>query len=267
MEKKVEEAPKPAPKKESLAERVLNSKVMIWATIIGTILGIVGYVQAELADRKKSEFSVSMNYHNRELPVGKSDTLIPTVKPEEGIYEYIWKSDNETVAMVSATGVVRLLEEGSATITLIVKDKAGEMVQSSCLYIVRPEGFVPKKTEKAAKPEKTEGKAAPKQNVASQPTAPVTVQKESEAKKTSAAAGVLHLGYGSYDGDTRNGQPHGNGVLTFNTSHLIPGTVDCTARAGEKVVGTFREGKVNLGTWYRNDGTQMMVKLGQKYSN
>jgi len=43
--------------------------------------------------------------------------------------------------------------------------------------------------------------------------------------------------------------------------------VDCTARAGEKVVGTFREGKVNLGTWYRNDGTQMMVKLGQKYSN
>ena len=87
MEKPTEEAPKEEKKKESrkekesLALRILNSKVMIWATIIGTILGIIGFLQALVSERNKSELSVSLNYHNREMIVGQSDTLLPLVKP------------------------------------------------------------------------------------------------------------------------------------------------------------------------------------------
>lgn len=262
MEKQ-EEAPKSEQKKESLTEKVNNSKVMIWITIIGTILGIVGFVLPYIF--KPAELSVSLNYHNREMQVGQSDTLIPTVKPSEGAFEYIWKSDNETAAMVSTTGVVRLLAEGSATITLVVKDNKGESVQTSCLYIVHPEGYVAAVTETKAA-EKTMAPKADKPSTLATATESAPTQDKPVAAKPKASSSGLNLGYATYDGDTRDGQPHGNGILTFSSSHLIPGTVDCTASAGEKVIGTFREGKVNMGTWYRNDGTQLMVKLGQKYN-
>lgn len=261
MEKQ-EDAPKPEQKKESLTEKVNNSKVMIWITIIGTILGIVGFVLPFIF--KPADLSVSLNYHNRELQVGQADTLIPTVKPTEGVYEYIWNSENETVAMVSTTGVVRLLAEGSATITLVVKDKKGESVQASCLYIVRPEGSV---TETVPTTKVPDVPVTDKTSAPAHTAAPATAQSQPAPQQPKAGSSVLSLGYASYDGDIRDGQPHGNGILTFTSSHLIPGTVDCTANAGEKVIGSFREGKVNMGTWYRNDGTQLMVKLGQRYGN
>ena len=270
MEKPTEEAPKEEKKKESgkekesLALRILNSKVMIWATIIGTILGIIGFLQALVSERNKPELSVSLNYHNRELIVGQSDTLLPLVKPEEGIYEYIWKSDNETAVMVSSTGVVRLLEVGSATVTLVVKDKKGETVQASCMYIVRPEGTVIAEDKPVEK--EVPAKSVPDEanTVKSTPVQETPAQKP---KKPASSSSSLNLGYASYEGDLRDGQPHGNGILTFSSPHLIPGTVDCKANSGEKVIGLFRDGKVNMGTWYRNDGTQVMVKLGQKYGN
>lgn len=261
MEKQ-KEAPKPEQKKESLTEKVSNSKVMIWITIIGTILGIVSFVLPYIF--KPAELSVSLNYHFRELQVGQCDTLIPAVKPTEGIYEYIWNSENETVAMVSTTGVVRLLEEGSATITLVVKDKNGESVQASCLYKVLPEGADMSVAPKAKAPAVAE--TAPSATPAASAT-PGQVQTQTTPKQPRVSSSALNLGYASYEGDIRDGQPHGNGTLAFSTSHLIPGTVDCTANAGEKVIGSFREGKVNMGTWYRNDGTQLMVKLGQRYGN
>ena len=259
MEKPTEEAPKEEKKKESrkekesLALRILNSKVMIWATIIGTILGIIGFLQALVSERNKSELSVSLNYHNREMIVGQSDTLLPLVKPEEGIYEYIWKSDNETAVMVSSTGVVRLLEVGSATVTLVVKDKKGETVQASCMYIVRPEGTVIAEDKPVEK--EVPAKSVPDEanTVKSTPVQETPAQKP---KKPASSSSSLNLGYASYEGDLRDGQPHGNGILTFSCHHLIPGTVDCNANAGEKVIGAFRDGKVNMGTWYRNDGTQ-----------
>lgn len=238
----------------SLGSRVLNSKVMIWIAIIGTILGIVGFVLPYISGHNQSEFSVSLNYHNREMQVGQSDTLIPAVKPEDGVFEYTWKSDNETAAMVSSTGVVRLLEEGSATITLSVKDKKGKSVQDSCLYIVSPAGSHKGSSRKAGNPV-TSANTPEYDNANGLPS------------QTQSGSSTLNLGYASYDGDTRDGQPHGNGTLTFNTTHLIPGTVDCMANDGEKVIGSFREGKVNLGTWYRSDGTRLMVKLGQRYGN
>ena len=257
--KEQEKAPEKEKKKESLSLRIQNSKVVIWIGIISAVLGIVGFVQAIVTDSNKPELSVSLNYHNRELQVGQADTLLPTVKPEEGVYEYIWKSDNETAAMVSSTGVVRLLAEGSATITLVVKDKKGETVQASCLYLIKPCG-----TDNKATPQPITAQPTPTPQESS-PIVTTGTKKPAVTQENSSFSNVLDLGFATYEGGMRNGQPHGNGTMTFRMRHLIPGTVDCEAASGEKVIGSFREGKINMGTWYRNDGSQALVKLGQKY--
>lgn len=83
-----------------------------------------------------------------------------------------------------------------------------------------------------------------------------------KAKKSA----VVNLGYATYNGDSQNGKPHGNGTMTFRRYYVIPGTVDCEAAPNETVTGMWREGKINMGTWYRNDGNQVVVKLGQRYN-
>lgn len=77
----------------------------------------------------------------------------------------------------------------------------------------------------------------------------------------------VSLSYASYNGDEYKGLPHGNGTMSFRQDAIIPGTVDCMASPGEKVVGIWRDGKINMGTWYRNDSTHIVVKLGQRYGN
>lgn len=98
-------------------------------------------------------------------------------------------------------------------------------------------------------------------------TMPITVKKN-PAKKGStggSSTGKKDLGYATYEGPMSNGQPHGNGTLYFKTSHVIPGTVNVTAEAGEKVIGAFRDGKINVGTLYRKNGNQVVVRAGQSF--
>lgn len=73
------------------------------------------------------------------------------------------------------------------------------------------------------------------------------------------------MDYATYEGDkSADGKAHGNGTMYFNKKHLIPGTKDCIAEAGEKVIGAFRNGEVNMATWYRKDGNQVVIKYGQR---
>lgn len=64
--------------------------------------------------------------------------------------------------------------------------------------------------------------------------------------------------WGKYEG-ARNSQglPHGNGVLRITRSHTINGE---TAQPGERIEGVFRNGYVNMGSWYKNDGNVVVVK-------
>ena len=98
---------------------------------------------------------------------------------------------------------------------------------------------------------------------------PVVEQPQEQPAKSKVSK--LDLGYAIYepiDGSSgiKNGQPHGNGIMRFKSRQTIPGTVDCVADPGEWVNGMWRDGKVNAGTWYRNDGNQVIVKLGQRYN-
>lgn len=100
---------------------------------------------------------------------------------------------------------------------------------------------------------------------------PQPISEQTQEKPAESKASKLDLGNAIYEplegaSGIKNGQPHGNGIMRFKSRQTIPGTVDCVAEPGEWVNGMWRDGKINVGTWYRNDGNQVIVKLGQRYN-
>ncbi len=98
-------------------------------------------------------------------------------------------------------------------------------------------------------------------------TSTKTVVNTTSTQAKSAGSGSLSvtrvdLGYAYFRGDVKNGKPHGNGEMTFKNRQLIPGTNNCIALQGETVVGTWRDGKINMGTWFRNNGDRLTVNYG-----
>lgn len=67
--------------------------------------------------------SVSLNYTDRTLSVGKSFTLTATVNPTNATNKNVtWSSNNESVATVT-NGVVKAVAEGEAKITVTTEDR------------------------------------------------------------------------------------------------------------------------------------------------
>lgn len=76
--------------------------------------------------------SIKLNATKKTLNVGKSFTLKATVAPTNaGNKNVTWTSSNTKVATVSATGVVKAVGKGSATITCTAKDGSG--VKTTCV--------------------------------------------------------------------------------------------------------------------------------------
>jgi len=72
--------------------------------------------------------------------------------------------------------------------------------------------------------------------------------------------GTIELGYAKYEGDIKNGKPHGNGTMTFKETHVVPGAKgNIEAKAGEYAIGGWRNGEVNLVTLYQKDGNQVKI--------
>ena len=161
-----------------------------------------------------------------EATVGDTVQLSLLKEPATGNEDIEWSSSDESIATVDAAGLVVACGAGQA--------------------------------EVVAKSSRTELNAS----------MPITVKKSPAAKKGSTGGssnGKKDLGYATYEGPLSNGQPHGNGTMYFKTSHVIPGTVNVTAEAGEKVIGAFRDGKINVGTLYRKNGNQVVVRAGQSF--
>ena len=93
----------------------------------------------------------------------------------------------------------------------------------------------------------------------------VSTQKETkkEAKKEiqKNGYGTVDLGYGTYTGDLKNGQPHGQGTIIYKKRYRIVSSKDFWANPGDKYEGEFREGRPNgsIGYWY-HDGEQTGIK-------
>ena len=73
------------------------------------------------------------------------------------------------------------------------------------------------------------------------------------------------LGYAVWTGKMKNGKMHDTqGTLTFKSSHLIDTRDDKqrVANAGDKVIGTFENGHLVQGRWYKSDGNTESIILG-----
>lgn len=100
---------------------------------------------------------------------------------------------------------------------------------------------------------------------------PQTEIEQPQKKPVKPQTSKIDLGFATYEplegaSGIKDGKPHGNGIMRFKSRQTIPGTEDCVAEPGEWVNGAWRDGKINMGTWYRNDGNQVIVKLGQRYN-
>lgn len=73
--------------------------------------------------------------------------------------------------------------------------------------------------------------------------------------------GAVDLGYAIYEGDLKNGKPHGKGILTYKREQKIVSSKDFVAKPGDKFDGEFRNGRISSqGGYWIHDGNQTYVK-------
>lgn len=64
----------------------------------------------------------------------------------------------------------------------------------------------------------------------------------------------------TYEGDTKDGVPHGNGTMVFNKKMIVPGSKgNIQAEAGEYAQGKWVNGEVNLVTLYQKSGNRVLI--------
>ncbi len=238
-----------------------NNKLLL--IIIAAIVVVGGIVAAILALGGKSEpVLLTLNKEQVELRVGECDTIVAIVEPAEIDIPVNWSSSDEAVVMVGTTGVVKAIGEGQATLIAMVTPKNGDTVSAKvAVTVIAPE------VEDTIAVDSIESNPV----TTIEEKQPKTVTEQPKEKSSKPKASKLDLGYATYEpmegaSGIKDGKPNGNGIMRFKSRQTIPGTVDCVAEPGEWVNGMWRDGKVNVGTWYRNDGNQVIVKLGQRYN-
>ena len=81
---------------------------------------------------------------------------------------------------------------------------------------------------------------------------------EKQAKPATSSSNSKNLGYATFKGNLKNGQPNDvNGRLIFKTSHVIDSRdpKGRVAEAGDYIIGEFSEGHLVQGIWYGSDNT------------
>lgn len=79
------------------------------------------------------------------------------------------------------------------------------------------------------------------------------------------SSGTINLGYATWTGSIRNGKPDGKGTMTFTSNHRIDSR-DSKARvaeAGDRIEGTFINGHLDYGRWFKSDGSSETLMLGE----
>lgn len=102
--------------------------------------------------------------------------------------------------------------------------------------------------------------------IAEEPVAEKPAEKPAAPKAQPAASNGTHsLGYATWSGAMRGGKPHGNGTMTYKSSHLIDSRdpKGRTAQAGEYVIGEWDNGKLVQGRWFKSDGSKEVIIIGK----
>ena len=95
---------------------------------------------------------------------------------------------------------------------------------------------------------------------AEKPKVDVPKAKQPASGNSAASSTSKNLGYGKYEGAMENGQPHGRGIIYYNTRHQVVPSKDIYAESGDYVDGSFRDGKLVSGQLHRKDGNQEFVQ-------
>ena len=234
----------PPPKKS-------NNKLLI--IIVSAVVVIVGIVLVFLLGGKSEPLTLTLNKTQMEITVGCADTLVATVLPEDAEFTLLFQSSDENVAMVSATGIVKAITEGEATITATVQPKKGEPVSTACRFII-----VSKISEEDSDIKGNDDSAENKDSVIVDDNLHGTKNLKTKKCESTplASSGNLSLSYGKYSGSIKNGYAHGQGRLVYTTSRVINRNdpKKRTANSGDYVIGEFYNGFVVYGKHYDSSG-------------
>ena len=91
------------------------------------------------------------------------------------------------------------------------------------------------------------------------------IPEEYDSQNNVVRQGVLSLGYATWKGSIKRGKPDGKGVMTFSSSHRIDSRdpKGRIAEAGDKVEGSYLNGHLSFGKWYKSDGTTETIMIGE----
>lgn len=81
--------------------------------------------------------------------------------------------------------------------------------------------------------------------------------------------GVHDLEYATWSGKLNKGKPHDNAQMTFKKRHLIESRDSKSryAAAGDYIIGTYKNGHLIHGRWYKKDGNIETITIGESASD
>lgn len=149
------------------------------------------------------------------------------------------------VVLAAVIGGIIMFSGNNSNEDVVTADSTAVEVQQDTIAVTNTEARVDTvKIEKVIEKETTP--------VAQKTTTTTTTT----TKSTGVSSGSLNLGYAKYTGSTQAGKPHGQGRMTFTSSHAIDSrdSKGRVADAGDYVIGEWNSGNLVQGRWYGSDG-------------
>lgn len=189
---------------------------------------------------KHESITITLNTDTLTLKVDDCETLTPTIstQPKDAEVALSFMSDNVGVAKVDNNGVVQAVSKGETNITVIAKMESGVADTVHVNIIVN---VVTENTVSPNQPD-TNGNGG-----------------RTGSTNVSKIQGAYNLGWGTYNGEMRNGKPHGKGTVRITQTHTID-LVDITGSKitvypGETIKAMFDNGRLRGGDIIHKDGS------------
>lgn len=150
-------------------------------------------------------------------------------------------------------------EQTKDIISPIVKNTTPTDAQDTTPKVVKAQDekdviVAPEKKKVTVAPEKKKSESLKK-----------SIPEENDPLTNVVRQGVLSLGYATWKGNIKRGKPDGKGIMTFSSSHRIDSrdSKGRIAEAGDKVEGSYLNGHLSFGKWYKSDGTTETIMIGE----
>lgn len=93
---------------------------------------------------------------------------------------------------------------------------------------------------------------------------PVQTTSAEAAPMTAQSMASLDLGYAEWTGKVVNSKPDGFGTMMFKKKHLIDSNDPDKneAEAGDRIEGSYNDGHLEQGTWYKSNGDTELLLIG-----